>query len=173
MIGEAEAVEEPGTALHDLAAAAERGRDVALAASGGVEDRADAIGNRLGSGELGGCGQEVALVVFDHRRVRRVHQIVLLCAELFSEPVRQDVESRRGVGDAALGFDPGAERHYERQRARAHTHTDFEHTTHGLPLSPSSGLLVGSCLRERRIVGVRARSAPAKSCRALILLVGN
>ena len=38
-----DAIEEPGAALGDLAAAAERRRDVAFAATGGVEHRSDAV----------------------------------------------------------------------------------------------------------------------------------
>ena len=180
MLDERRAVEEPGPALGDLAAAAEGRGDVALTAAGGVEHRADAIGHTFRSGELLQGDAEVALVVIDQRRIRRVHQFLLSLTELLGEPVGESVESRWRVGDAALGsdgcccclvakrrraaideilaFDARAQRHDERQRARGHTHSESEHTSHSLPLSPSSGLSVTAPRHLWRGRGIRVVS---------------
>jgi hypothetical protein len=74
MVDERYAVEESGPALGDLAAAAEGWSEVAFTASGGVEHRTDPFGNAVRLGELLCGGIEAALVVVDHRRIRRVHE---------------------------------------------------------------------------------------------------
>src|SRR5574339_1043393 len=99
MLDEPRAVEEPGASFGDLAAAAERRLDMTFAASGRVEHRTDAVGDSFGSSELNRRETEVTFVVVDLWRIGRVRQVILPCAELLGEPVRGDVESRRGIGD--------------------------------------------------------------------------
>lgn len=92
MIDESRAIEEPSPPLGDLAAAAEHRRDVALTAAGRVEHRTDAIRFGLVRTEFRCRVGEAALVVFHPRGAIAGGQVVLPCAVLFGEAIRDDVE---------------------------------------------------------------------------------
>jgi hypothetical protein len=133
MIDERRSVEQAGAALGDLTRSAEDRHHVTLAASRRVEDRAEAIGDRLGAGEF--------LRGLVHQRLRH-------------ESVRQSVESRGRLGGSREGRgawrplarrlrrhhrSPKRQRRHHTGRGR-HSHTD----------TSSSGRQASARFRESR-----------------------
>ena len=120
-------LKKPARRLGDLARAAEERHQVALAASGGVEDRAEAIGDGFGTGEF--------LRGLVHLRLR-------------DEPVRQSVES-----GGRLGRPPPAPRGLPSSRAATASSPPTPQASAPTPHTSWSPLAYGYLLLRR--TGVR------------------